>query len=209
MLLMPLARQRLYFFFHHQMHQLQSGLAHELAHPILQQMRNIGHWQDQLHGRVLFGGDPAELLHGSLLFDLVLFLQATLSFFLAEKTTRRPIMPTVESRYFLRFTGHPLVARQQRTLQHPTLLTEAWWNDGLPSRIIVPFAPPTLPGAAHAALPHKFWPEQFKRLGRCRFETYRRYALLPSYEWTRVGQSALIRAQRLSHIESRCARQRW
>jgi hypothetical protein len=70
-------------------------------------MRNVGHWQDQLHGRVLFGGDPAELLHGSLLFDLVLFLQATLSFFLAEKTTRRPIMPTVESRYFLRFTGHP------------------------------------------------------------------------------------------------------
>jgi hypothetical protein len=73
-------------------------------------MRNVGHWQDQLHGRVLFGGDPAELLHGSLLFDLLLFLQATLSFFLAEKTTRRPIMPTVESRYFLRFTGHPLSA---------------------------------------------------------------------------------------------------
>jgi len=37
--------------------------------------------------RVLFAGDPAELLHGSLLFDLVLFLQATLSFFLAEKNS--------------------------------------------------------------------------------------------------------------------------
>jgi len=53
---------------------------------------DVGQRKNHLDVGVLFGGDPAELLHGSLLFDLVLFLQATLSFFLAEKTTRRPIM---------------------------------------------------------------------------------------------------------------------
>src|ERR1019366_1292921 len=47
---------------------------------------------DHLDVRVLFARDPAELLHGSLLLDLILFLQATLSFFLAEKSNRRPIM---------------------------------------------------------------------------------------------------------------------
>ena len=69
-LLVALARERFYFFFHYQMHQLQSGLAHKLPYAILQQMRDLGHGQDQLHGRVLFGGDPAELLHGSLLFGV-------------------------------------------------------------------------------------------------------------------------------------------
>jgi len=42
-----------------------------------------------------FGDDPAELPHGPLLLDLVLFLQATLSFFLAEKSTVGPLWPTV------------------------------------------------------------------------------------------------------------------
>jgi hypothetical protein len=44
-----------------------------------------GQRQDHQDVGVLFGRDPAELLHGSLLLNLVSFLQATLSFFLAEK----------------------------------------------------------------------------------------------------------------------------
>jgi len=41
---------------------------------------------------ILFDRDPAELLHGSLLFNLVSLLQATLSFFLGGKNDRRLIM---------------------------------------------------------------------------------------------------------------------
>jgi hypothetical protein len=64
--------------------------------------RNAGaKWQDHLDVRALFGGDPADLLHGSLLFDLVLFLQATLSFFLGGKNSPSAHYgPGVESRYF-------------------------------------------------------------------------------------------------------------
>jgi hypothetical protein len=40
----------------------------------------------------LFGGDPAELLHGSLLFDLVLSLHSDSLLFSWQKTNRRPIM---------------------------------------------------------------------------------------------------------------------
>jgi hypothetical protein len=40
----------------------------------------------------LLRGDPAELLHGSLLFDLVLSLHSDSLLFLGRKTNRRPIM---------------------------------------------------------------------------------------------------------------------
>jgi hypothetical protein len=62
---------------------------------LLQHADNIGQRKDHLDVGILFGGDPAELLHGSLRLDLVLFLQATLSFFLAEKSTVGPLWPTV------------------------------------------------------------------------------------------------------------------
>ena len=91
-LLMALAGQVPDFLFHHRLHQRQPRLPQQVAHALLQQADDLGQRQDHLDVRVLFGGDPAELLHGSLLFDLVLFLQATLSFFLGRKTHRRPIM---------------------------------------------------------------------------------------------------------------------
>jgi hypothetical protein len=43
-----------------------------------------------LDAGVPFVSDPPELLHGSLLIDLVLSFQATLSFFLAEKFNLGP-----------------------------------------------------------------------------------------------------------------------
>lgn len=56
---------------------------------------NIGQRKDHPDVGILFGGDLAELLHGPLLFDLVLFLQAGSLLFLGGKIDRRPIMPTV------------------------------------------------------------------------------------------------------------------
>jgi len=73
-------------FFHHGLHQSQPRFPEQVADSLLQQAYDLGQWQHHLDVRVLFGRDPAELLHGSLLFDLVLFLQATLSFFLAENS---------------------------------------------------------------------------------------------------------------------------
>jgi len=56
----------------------------------------------------VFGGEPAELLHGSLLFNLVSFLQATLSFFLAEKNSPSAIMAEgLRVANFLRTYGQP------------------------------------------------------------------------------------------------------
>jgi len=42
-------------------------------------------------GRIIwmFGGEPAELLHGPLLIDLVSFLNSDSPLFLGRKTTRR------------------------------------------------------------------------------------------------------------------------
>ena len=43
-LLVALASQRLHFFIHHQMHQFQSGVPQQIAHPLLQQADDVGHW---------------------------------------------------------------------------------------------------------------------------------------------------------------------
>jgi hypothetical protein len=48
--------------------------------------------QHHLYVGILFGGEPAELLHGSLLFDLVLSLHSDSLLFLGRKTHPRPIM---------------------------------------------------------------------------------------------------------------------
>ena len=58
-----------------------------MPHSLLQQADDVGHWKDHLNVRVLFGGEPAELLHGSLLFDLVSSLHSDSLLFLAEKST--------------------------------------------------------------------------------------------------------------------------
>jgi len=59
---------------------------------LLQQAHDLGQGQNHLDIWILFDRDPAELLHGSLLFNLVSLLQATLSFFLGGKNDRRLIM---------------------------------------------------------------------------------------------------------------------
>ena len=56
---------------------------------------------------ILLRGDPAELLHGSLLFDLVLSLHSDSLLFLGRKNQPSAYYGRqFESRYFLRFTGH-------------------------------------------------------------------------------------------------------
>jgi hypothetical protein len=81
------ARQLTDLFFHHGLHQRQPSFSEQVVDSLLQQHHDLGQWQDHLDIRILFGGDPAEVLHGSLLFDLVLFLQAALSFFLGGKNS--------------------------------------------------------------------------------------------------------------------------
>jgi len=63
------------------LHQRQSRFSQQVAHALRQHPDNVRQRQDHLDVSILFGGDPPDLLHGSLLFHLVLFLQATLSFF--------------------------------------------------------------------------------------------------------------------------------
>jgi hypothetical protein len=48
MLLMPLPRQVTHLFLHHQAHQRQSGLAHEMANAFLQQTDDLGHGNNHL-----------------------------------------------------------------------------------------------------------------------------------------------------------------
>jgi len=56
---------------------------------------DVSHRQDHLDVGVLFGGEPAELLHGPLLIGLVSFLHSGPLPFLAEKTTQRRSRPQV------------------------------------------------------------------------------------------------------------------
>ncbi len=88
-LLVALAGQRLHFFVHHQVHQFQSGVPQQVAHAFLQQADDVGHRQDHLDVGVLFGGEPAELLHGPLLVDLVSFLHSDSLLFSWQKKLPR------------------------------------------------------------------------------------------------------------------------
>src|ERR1700687_1854942 len=82
-----------------------------MAHSLLQQTNNVGHRQDHLGGGVLFSGEPAELLHGPLLLDLISFLHSDSLLFLGRKTTQRPFTPPgLRVAYFLRTNGHPRYA---------------------------------------------------------------------------------------------------
>src|ERR1051325_1628140 len=106
-LLMTVPCQRLHFFIHYQVHQFQPGLAQQVPHALLQQADDLGQGQHHLYVGILFGGEPAELLHGSLLFNLVLSLHSDSLLFLGRKTTLGHYGRGCESRYFLRITGHP------------------------------------------------------------------------------------------------------
>src|SRR5208337_1321639 len=107
MLLMALSRQVPNFLLHDQVHQRQSRLAQQVAHSFLQKPHDLGHGKDHLDAGILFAGQLAEILHRSLLVDLVSSLHSDSPFFLAEKLPS-VIMTGVESRYFLRTNGHPL-----------------------------------------------------------------------------------------------------
>jgi hypothetical protein len=91
-LLMALAGQVMHFLVHHQVHQLQPGLPQQVSYSLLQQTDDVGHRKDHLHVGILFGGEPAELLHGSLLLDLISFLHSDSLLFLGRKINRWPIM---------------------------------------------------------------------------------------------------------------------
>jgi hypothetical protein len=84
--------QRLHFFLHHQLHRCQPGLTQQVADSLLQQAHDVRQRQHHLDVRILFGGESAELLHGSLLFDLVLSLHSDSLLFLGRTTHPRPIM---------------------------------------------------------------------------------------------------------------------
>ena len=115
-LLMALARQVAHFLVHHQVHQLQSRLPQQVPHSLLQQAHDVGHRKDHLNVGVLFGGEPAELLHGSLLFDLVSFLHSDSLLFLGRKINRRPIMAaSLRVATFYELTGN-LLSRQSRNV---------------------------------------------------------------------------------------------
>ena len=63
-----------------------------MSYPLLQQTDDVGHRKDHLHVGILFGGEPAELLHGSLFLDLISFLHSDSLLFLGRNINRRPIM---------------------------------------------------------------------------------------------------------------------
>jgi hypothetical protein len=83
--LAALADQRPHFFLHHQVHQLQAGLADQLAHALPQPAHHLGHGQHHLHGWIPFGGHGLELLYCSLRFNLVWFLHVATLLFFGEK----------------------------------------------------------------------------------------------------------------------------
>jgi hypothetical protein len=92
MLLVAFTSQVPDFLFHHGLHQREPRFSQQVAHTLLQHADDVGQRKDHLDVWILLRGDPAELLHGSLLFDLVLSLHSDSLLFLGRKTNRRPIM---------------------------------------------------------------------------------------------------------------------
>src|SRR5579862_5517271 len=138
-LLVPLAGQVPDFLLHHGLHQRQSRLPQQVAHALLQQADYVGQWQDHLNVGVLVGSDPAELLHGSLLLDLVSSLHSDSLLFLGRKNQPSAYYGRqFESRYFLRSTGHRRLTchtvsrnrtrRKRPTAQSPTPPSSLHWQ---------------------------------------------------------------------------------
>src|ERR1035437_7293707 len=116
-LLMALARQVTHFLVHHQVHQLQPGLPQQVSYSLLQQTDDVGQRKDHLHVGILFGGEPAVRLHGSVLFDLISFLRSDSLLFSWQKNNRRPIMAaSLRVAYFLRIYGQSRVMSTPWTL---------------------------------------------------------------------------------------------
>src|ERR1039458_1098546 len=108
MLLVTLACQVPYFFLHHQVHQGKTGRAQQVADSFLQETHDLGHGKDHLDVGILFVGQLAELLHRSLLVDLVSsFHSDSLLFSWQKKPPSVPYDRGCASRYFLRINGHP------------------------------------------------------------------------------------------------------
>ena len=90
-LLMTLSRQVPHFFLHHQVHQGQAGLAHQVADSFLQQTHDLGHGKDHLQVGVLFLRKLPELLHRPLLIDLVSSLHSDSLLFSWQKNYPRSL----------------------------------------------------------------------------------------------------------------------
>src|ERR1035437_3877726 len=106
MLLVTLACQVPYFFLHHQVHQGKTGRAQQVADSFLQKTHDLGHGKDHLDVGILFVGQLAELLHRSLLVDLVSSFHSDSLLFLGRKNHPRPIMTAdVRVATFYELTG--------------------------------------------------------------------------------------------------------
>jgi hypothetical protein len=68
-----------------------TGLAQQVADSFLQKSHDLGHGKDHLNVGVLFAGQLAELLHRSLLVDLVSSFHSDSLLFLGRKTTLGPL----------------------------------------------------------------------------------------------------------------------
>jgi hypothetical protein len=103
---MPFPGQVPHFFLHHQAHQRQPGFPHEVAHSFLQQTDHLGHRKNHLKVGILFPGQLPELLHRSLLVNLVSSLHSDSLLFLGRKNHPRPIMTAdVRVATFYELTG--------------------------------------------------------------------------------------------------------
>jgi len=80
-----------HFFLHHQAHQRQPGLTHQVAHAFLQQTDDLGHRKNHLQVGFSSRAKLSEFLHRSLLVDLVSSFHSDSLLFLAEKTTLGPL----------------------------------------------------------------------------------------------------------------------
>jgi hypothetical protein len=106
MLLVTLACQVPYFFLHHQVHQGKTGRAQQVADSFLQETHDLGHGKDHLDVGILFVGQLAELLHRSLLVDLVSSFHSDSLLFLGRKNHPRSIMTAdVRVATFYELTG--------------------------------------------------------------------------------------------------------
>src|SRR5262245_15946779 len=106
LLLAALTNQIPNLVLHQQFHQLQARLPNQFAHAFSEPAHHLGHGQHHLHRRVSFRDHCLELLYSSLRFNLVWFLHSDSLLFLAENYLKAITPSGVESRYFLRSSGH-------------------------------------------------------------------------------------------------------
>jgi hypothetical protein len=121
----------------------------QIAHSLLQQADDVGHRQDHLDVGVLFGGEPAELLHGPLLVDLVSSLHSDSLLFLG-RNPEAFTPPGLRVAYFLRTNGHPRfwqcagVARlywQIAATEYSSLVAQHSFRDGAFKMVEIKYYP--------------------------------------------------------------------